>query len=130
MGNVQSLSPTATRAGWVMPARGPAGTGRGILQSVIEACGASRSRRPRDPVTGAVSGWLTGLVTGREAEMGPVAAATARAWGVCCSAGLAERSAGSTRPGRGDAAAEPGGVGQVEPAGGDGGAELREEPGG
>ena len=33
MGNVQSLSPTATKAGWVMQASGPAGTGRGILHS-------------------------------------------------------------------------------------------------
>src|SRR5580704_6450130 len=47
-----------------------------------------------------------------------------------CSAGVAECAVGSLGPGRGDAAAEPGGVGQVEGAGGNGGAELREEPGG
>jgi len=47
MGNVQSLSPTATRVGWVTQADGSAGTGQGILHSVIESYWASRSRRPR-----------------------------------------------------------------------------------
>jgi hypothetical protein len=54
MGNVQLLSATATRAGWVMQAGGPAGTGRGSLHSVIESYWASRGRRPRDPVTGVI----------------------------------------------------------------------------
>jgi hypothetical protein len=46
--------PTATRAGWVIQASGSAGTGRGILHSVIESYWASRSRRPRDPVMGVI----------------------------------------------------------------------------
>jgi hypothetical protein len=106
-----------------------------VIKRTPPAYWASRSRRPRDPVmgvirwTGAASGWLTGRVTGREGggACGDVFCACS---GVCCSAGVAERAVGLLVPGRGDAAAEPGGVGQVEPAGGNGGAELREEPGG